>query len=250
MKKNRAYILLFILFMVSCSGKTAIKPPETFDPEKAFVKANEQIEKKDYEAARGTLLEIKNRDTSKKFAPLAELRIADSYVKEDEPELGISEYQKFLDAYPDHQYAPYAQYQIAMIYFNKIEDAERGYGWAAKALKEFEKLKMVYPRNPYRDVIAIRIAKCKNVMADYEFLVGEFYYKKDSYNSAIKRFEGLLKNYPDYREEAKVLFYAGMSYKYLGQKNKASEYLTLLIDRYPNNKLVAKAKKELAALNP
>jgi outer membrane protein assembly factor BamD len=249
MKKNIAYILL-ILFMVSCSGKTAIKPAETFDPEKAFVKANEQIEKKDYEAARSTLLEIKNRDTSKKFAPLAELRIADSYVKEDEPELGIAEYQKFLDAYPDHQYAPYAQYQIAMIDFNKIEDVERGYSWASKAFKEFEKLKMVYPRNPYRDVIAIRIAKCKNVMADYEFLVGEFYYKKDSYNSAIKRFEGLLKNYPDYRGEAKVLFYTGMSYKNLGQKNKASEYLNLLIEKYPNDKLCTNAKKELAALNP
>jgi outer membrane protein assembly factor BamD len=249
MKKNILNILL-VLFIVSCSGKTAIKPPETFDPERAFVKANEQIEKKDYEAARSTLLEIKNRDKSIKFAPLAELRIADSYVKEDEPDLAITEYHKFLDAYPDHQYALYAQYQIAMIYFNKIEDAERGYSWAAKALEEFEKLKRIYPRNPYRDIIALRIAQCKNVMAEYEFLVGQFYYKKGSYNSAIKRFEGLLKNYPDYREEAKVLFYTGMSYKNLGQKNEASEYLTRLIDKYPSNKLVSEAKKELAALKP
>src|SRR4030042_7212177 len=230
-------LVLSILSIISCSGKSATKPTEAFDAEQAFVKANEQIEKKDYEEARGTLLEIKNRDTSKKIAPLAELRIADSYIKEDEPELGIAEYKKFLDDYPDHQYAPYARYQVAMVYFDKIEDAERGYGWAAKALKEFENLKNMFPRNPYRDVLDLRIAKCKNVMAKYEFLVGEFYYKKGSYNAAIGRFDVLLKEYPGYDSEADVLFYTGMSYKNIGQKDKASEYLTSLIEKYPDNKL-------------
>ena len=69
------------------------------------------------------------------------MKIADSYVKEDEPELAIAEYQKFLDAYPDNQFASYAQYQIAMAYFNQIEGPERGYSGAAKALEEFEKLR-------------------------------------------------------------------------------------------------------------
>jgi outer membrane protein assembly factor BamD len=234
--------------MASCSGKSTTKPEETFDPEKAFTEANELIEKKDYEKARETLIEIKNKDMSKKFAPLAQLRIADSYIKEDEPELGIAEYKKFLDAYPDHQYAPYAQYQIGMVYFEKIEDVERGYSWAEKALKEFETLKKMFPRNPYRDVLDLRIEKCKNIMAEYEFLVGEFYYKKGSYNAAIGRFEVLLKEYPGYYKEADVLFYTGMSYKNLTQKDKASEYLTRLIEKYPDNKLVVKAKKELAAI--
>lgn len=241
-------LILLILFTVSCSGKPVIKPPETFNPEKAFARANEQLEKKEYEQARAAFFEVKNRDMSKKFAPLAQLRIADSYVKENEPELAIAEYRKFLEAYPDHRYAPYAQYQIAMIYFNQIEGAERGYSGAARALEEFERLKIMFPRNPYKDVIDLRIEQCRNTMAEYEFLVGEFYYKKGSYNAAIERFEGLLKKYPDYKGEVDVLFYTGMSYKSLGKKDKASEYLTRLIKKYPNNKLVAIAKKELAAI--
>ncbi len=243
-------LILLIFFVLSCSGKKAVRPSGTFDPEKAFTAANEQLEKKDYEQARAAFLEIKNRDMSKKFAPLAQLKIADSYVKEDETQLAVSEYQKFLEAYPDHQYASYAQYQIAMIYFNQIEGPERGYSGAAKALEEFEKLKKMFPRNPYKEVIDLRIEKCRNTMADYEFLVGEFYYKKGSYNAAIKRFEGLLKKYPDYKGEADVLFYTGMSYKNLGQKDKASEYLTRFVDKYPNNKLIKNAKKGLATVNP
>jgi outer membrane protein assembly factor BamD len=246
------YIFFFIMFLFTfaCSGKKEIKPPETFDYEKAFITANNLLEKKDYEKARSTLQEIKNKDTSKKYAPLAQLKIADSYIKEDEPDIAISEYNKFLDAYPDNQYAPYSQYHIAMVYFEKIEDAARGYSYAAKAVGEFEKLKKKFPRNPYKDIIDIRIKQCNNIIAEHEFLVGEFYYKKESYNAALGRLEELLKKYPDYSGEAEVLFYIGMSYKNLGQKDKASEYLKRFVEKYPNNKFAKEANKELLKLKP
>lgn len=245
--KGIVFIILSF-FLISCSGKSTVKPPEKFDPEKSFETANELIEKKEYDKARTMLLEVKNRDFTKKIAPLAQLKIADSYLKEEEYELAISEYKKFLESYPDNQYAPYAQYQIAMTYFNQIEGPERGYSGAAKALEEFEKLRKMYPRNPYKDEIKIRIEKCRNTIAEYEQLVGEFYYKKGSYKAAIGRFEALLQKYPDYKKEAEVLYYTGLSYKHIGQKDKATEYLNILIKKYPKNELTEKAKKELADL--
>jgi len=245
-----AILILLLLSLSFCSGKKEMRPEVPFDPKRSFVLANEQIEKKDYEGARATLLEVKNKDTSHEISPLAQLKIADSYIKEDEPERAIAEYQKFLEEYPDHRYAPYAQYQIAMVSFNKIEDAQRGYGYAAQALKEFEKLKKQFPRNPFRDVIDLRIKQCRNTIAEYEFLVGEFYYKKGSYSAAIGRLEDLLKNYPEYQGEAAVLFYIGMSYKHLGEDEKAREYFTRLIETYPNNKIIKKAKKALDNIKP
>jgi outer membrane protein assembly factor BamD len=251
MKMRRLYFFFLILTVLtaSCSGKQAVKPPEKYDVEMSFEKANAQLEKKNYEEARAAFLEVKNRDLSRKFAPLAQLKIADSYTQEDEPERAVAEYQRFLETYPDHQYASYAQYQIAMVYFNQIESPERGYSGAVKALAEFEKLKKMFPRNPYKDIIDLKIEKCRNTIAEYEYLVGAFYYKKGSYMAAIGRFEGLLKNYPEYRGEPEVLFYGGMSYKKLGQREKASEYFTRLIEKHPNNKLVKDAKKELSSLD-
>jgi outer membrane protein assembly factor BamD len=249
---KKFFLLLLIILFCSCSGKpVAVKPAETsFDPEKAFEKANGLLEKKYYDEARASFLEIKNRDMSKKFAPLAQLKIADSYVKEEESEQAVTEYQRFLEVYPDHKYAAYAQYQIASIYFDQIGGPERGYSGAAKALEEFEKLKKIYPRNPYREVIDLKIEKCRSIIANYEFQVGEFYYKKGSFNAAISRFEELLKTYPDYQREADVLFYIGMSYKNLGQKDKALEYLKRIVEKHPNNKLAVDAKKELAHIKP
>lgn len=247
-KVKMLLILSFCIILFSCSGKSKVKPTETFDAEKVFVSANEQLERKNYDEARAAFLEVKNRDFSRKYAPLAQLKIADSYVKEDSPEMAISEYQKFIESYPDHQYASYAQYQIAMIYFNQIEGPERGYSGAAKALEEFEKLKKTYPRNPYKEEVELKIQKCRNIIADYEFIVGEFYFKKGAYNAAIGRFEGLIKGFPDYKDEAKVLFLTGLSYKELKQNEKAQAFFSLLAEKYPNNKLAKDARKEISKL--
>lgn len=252
MEKGRyiqVILIALICCFIACAKKPAVKPAERFDPEKSFTTANQLLEQKDYEKARASFLEVKNRDQSRKFAPLAQLKIADSYVKEEESELAVAEYRKFLDSYPDHQYASYAQYQIAMIYFNQIESPERGYGGAAKALEEFEKLKTMFPRNPYKEAVDIKIEKCRNTIAEYEYLVGEFYYKKGSYQAALGRFEGLLKKYPGFQGESSVLFYTGMSYKNLGKADQASEYLTRFIEKYPSHTLVKDAKKGLASLN-
>lgn len=237
-----------VLALLSCSGKKAAVKTEAFDAERSFEKANKLIDGKDYKEARDLLLEIKNRDLSKKIAPLAQLRTADSYVKEEEPELAVAEYRKFLEMYPEHRHAPYAQYQIAMVYFNQIEGPERGYGSAARALAEFEKLKKDYPRNPYRETIDLRIEKCRNVMADYEFIVGDFYMKKGSYRAAIDRFEKLLSNFPEYKSQEKVLLNLGLAYKKAGQKEKSQETLKILLDRYPNGPLTSRAKKELSSI--
>lgn len=247
-------LLCLSLFVVllsavpSCSGKKEVRPEGEFNAEKSLVFANKLIEEKEYEDARKLLLEVKNRDLTKKYAPLAQLKIADAYTKEEEPELAVAEYRRFLENYPDHPNAPYAQYNIGMTYFSQIESPERGYGAAAKALQEFEKLKRMFPRNPYKDIVEMRIDKCRNTIADYEFIVGEGYFKKGAHEAAIGRFQNLLLKFPEYKKEPLVLYRLALSYERTGNRDKALEYLNALIGKFPNDSLVKEAKEELASL--
>ena len=110
------------------------------------------------------------------------------------------------------------------------------------------KLKKNFPRNPYKDLIDLRIEKCRNTIADYEFLVGEFYLKRDQYKAAISRFETLLSKYPDYKKEENLLLDLGITYKKSGDPEKAGLYLNRLIEKYPNSRLKAAAQKELSSL--
>ncbi len=247
----RVFVLLVLaLTLTSCGGKKpVVQQTDEFIPERSFERANKLIEEKEYEEARQLLFEIKNRDLTKKYGPLAQLRIADVYVREGEPDLAVNEYRRFLEFYPDHQHAPYAQYQVAMVYFNQIEGPERGYGGAARAMAEFERLKKMYPRNPYNEVIDLRIQKCRNVIAEYEYLVGNFYLKKGVSQAAITRFEGVLKEFPDYTGLDEVMFALAKAYRLKGENEKAEAMLNELIEKYPKSLHSNEAKKELASLH-
>lgn len=241
--KNFIYLIIILSFFFASCGKKAVKRDEVFDAEKFLARADKLISDKEYQEARNILIEVKNRDASKKYAPTAHLKIADSYIKEEEIEQGIEEYRKFIELYPDNRFAPYAQYQIAMAYFNQIESPDRGSGAAQKALKEFLLLKERYPRNPYREVVELRIEKCKNVIADGEFLVAEFYYKKGSFNSAINRLKRLIEIYPDYKRNDEVLLIIGRSYQGLKMQDKAKEFFRMLLEKYPTSRFAEEAKK-------
>ncbi|KAF0184178.1 MAG: putative lipoprotein [Nitrospirae bacterium] len=243
MKKGIAALSLLIAFCLAACGKTEVKRDEVFDAERFIKKADQLIDQKEYEEARKVLVEVKNRDTSKKLAPVAQLKIADTYIKDGDPDIGVAEYQRFLDLYPANQYASYAQYQIAMAFYSQIESPDRGAGTAKRALKEFYRLKEMYPRNPYREFVELRIEKCKTIIADGELMVGEFYYKKNAFEAAAGRFEGLLKDYPDYKRADDALLLIGKSYIALKQPAKAKDALNRLIQKYPDSKAAADARK-------
>jgi len=235
-------IIALTAALSGCGGKE-VKKDEDFDPEKFLAKGITLIDDNDYEGARKVLLEVKNRDSTKKYAPLAQLRIADSYIKDSDPDHGIEEYKKFLELYPDNPQASYAQYQIAMAYFSQIEGADRGLSAAQKALQEFTLLKELYPRNPYRDILELRVQKCRNIIAEGEFIVGEFYYKKESYKPAISRFERLLTQFPEYEGADEAFLLLGKSYKAIKMEDKAREAFKKLIETYPASKFVKEARK-------
>ena len=242
---RKLLLITMLLILASCSKDKVLKPDAAFDAEKTFEKANAYLEKKDYEQARDLFLEVKSRDRTGKYAPLAQLRYADSYFNDGDIEPAVEQYKKFLDSNPDHKYAPYAQYQIAMAYFNQVAGVERGSGAAKKALKEFEELKRLYPRNPYKSTVEIKVAKCKDVIAGYEFIVGEFYFKKKAYEGAIGRLEGILREFPDYRKEPQVLYMAAVSYNGLNNKEEARRCLGLLSSKYPESPYLKEAQKEI-----
>ncbi len=243
MKKCVVALALIASFGLSACGSSEVKRDEAFDAERFIKKADQLVDKKEFEEARKVLVEVKNRDTSKKLAPIAQLKIADSYIKDGDPDAGVAEYQRFLDLYPANQYASYAQYQIAMAFYSQIESPDRGAGTAKRALKEFYKLKELYPRNPYREFVDLRIDKCRTIIADGELIIGEFYYRKKAYVAALGRFEGLLKDYPDYKRADEALLLIGKSYYALKKPDNAKDALNRLIQKYPDSKAAADARK-------
>jgi TolA-binding protein len=52
----------------------------------------------------------------------------------------------------------------------------------------------------------------------------------------------MLREYPDSKKESEALYYLGLSYKNMGDKDNAITALSALIDRFPATRLSAEAK--------
>jgi len=241
-----------LVFTASCGKKSTkgkARPKITtgsFDMDQAFKKANALINKKQYDEARRELELIKGRDTEMKYAPLAHLRVADTYILQKEYDPAIDEYRKFIEFYPNHKYASYAQFQIGLIYFDQIEDAERGSDAARRALEEFNKLNDLYPRNPYRETLVYYIDKCRSILSEHGMVVANFYFKKKAYEAAVNRYLEVLDEFPDFKGKDQAYYHLSLSYAHLGQAEKANRYLELLKTEFPDSKLAKNAEKEVA----
>jgi len=234
-----------LALLVACSSSDK---NEAFNITEEFAKANEDFEDKRHEDARMKFENIIRMDTEYIFAPLAQLRVADSYVADDNPELAIEEFRRFLDTYPRHKYAAYAQYNIGLVYFKLIKGPERGYGAALNALDAFRELNGRYPRNPYRQDAELKIEHSEDIIAEHELMVASFYFKRTAYHGAIERFDGLVEAFPKYGDNPEVLWRLAVSHKGLGDNARSDEYLQRLISLFPDSKYVKKARKHISKL--
>jgi outer membrane protein assembly factor BamD len=237
-------IALAAVALASCAKKVApLAAP--FDPARDLKKANEKLESNYGEAARRLLENIIRLDATGEYAPLAQLRLADSYVKEDLPDLAVEEYREFLRTYPRHKYASYAQYQIGLAYYGLIRGPDRGFGFAMKSLAAFERLNAEYPRNPYRQEASLKIEQCRAIMADHEYRVGQFYYKKDACRGAVGRFEGIRKDFPGYSGMARLLYQLAVCYEKLGMPDKSKAALDEMATLFPASGYSQRAAEEI-----
>jgi len=210
-------------------------------------KATEKLKTGYYEEAREILQDIVAKDATQQYALMAKLKIADSYFEDGQYEEAAAEYENFLKVHEQHKFSSYAQYQLAMCYYKRIRTPDVSFSIAKKALDEFEKLQRDYPRNPYMEVTESRIQSCRRVLAEHEFYVGEFYFKKGSYEAAISRLKTLIDTYPGSIKESEALYLMGLSYENLGERDNAIETFTKLIDKFPATELSNEAKKRISS---
>jgi outer membrane protein assembly factor BamD len=232
MKKILALFLLMLL-----AGCTPKEPP--FDAAVVFKEAEESMRTEAFEKARKGYQQIQEKSPDKSYDADLMLRIADTYYGEEKYSEAQVEYQAFLNYHPANKDAAYAQYQIAMCFYNDLTTIDRDPTPAHAVIKEMRKLLEKYPRSGYEEQARKYIAICTDRISEYELYVAHFYYKKKSYKAAVGRCEALLKKYPGSHAERDGLYYAGLSYLELGEKDLARARFETLAEKYPAMKKTA-----------
>ena len=205
------------------------------------------LQKHDYEAARQHFKRIIEAFPQSEFGPAARLAVGDAYFQEGGAGnyiLAIGAYREFLTLYPSHPKSDYAQVQVAESYFKQRNGPDRDQTYTQNALEEFQRLLDIFPDSPLAEVATARIAECRQSLARAEFLAGYFYQKtRRAYRSAILRYEGLLKDYPDYAQMDEVLYRLGECLALAGRGPEALPHLARVVGEYPHSKYAEDARK-------
>ena len=197
----------------------------------------------------GTDEQIFMGDTiEKNYDPNVIMKRAEAFFEKEEYPEAVIEYQHFLDLHRVHVLASYAQFKLGESHFKMKKTADRDPEPVYRALETFEKLRKDFPGSQYDGDAVDRIHACHNMIAEAYYLIGQFYYRREAYLAAAHRFEAVTKQWPEMDVAGEALYYLALTYSDLGADDWAREKLTVLAERYPNNKFRAESKQLLAKL--
>lgn len=232
-----------------CSGnKKAVITPAMATSDEALYKEGERLIKKDPDKALVFFRQVMESFPKSFYAQRAMLGIAETYYsKGDEANLilAAAQYRTFLSLYPSSPSAPMAQYRIALCSFDKMLKPGRDQTKTREALAELKKTIAMYPLTDEAKLAREKIAECENRLAESNFVVAEYYYKKKTFRPAISRLTEILTEYPSFPEMDKVFFVLGDSHLKMGKPDEAGPFFIKVVSDYPKSKYVKKSQKRL-----
>ena len=227
---------------------------DTKQPDKVlYDRAISDIEHGRYEVARITLNTLINTYDQSEFLAKAKLAVADSWFREGGT-AGLAqaeaEYKDFILFYPTMEEAAESQEKVCMIHYKQMEKADRDPSQAIRAEDACRQLIVQFPNSKFVDETQQLLRNIQEALADGEFKVGFFYYKRGSNFAAANRFTRLVDQYPLYSKADEALWDLGESYGRLGSRFRQQEgdaYAHIVKD-YPLSEYADNAKKKLREL--
>lgn len=182
------------------------------------------------------------------YDPNVILKRAESFHEKEGYAEAIVEYQHFLELHRKHVLASYAQYKLALSYFKLIQTIDRDMTPVKKAQEEFLELMTAFPGSQYEAEARVKIRECEGFLAQHHLLVGQFYFRKESYLAAAKRFQMIIQRYPYLEESIEAKLHLARTYKDLGALEWSRDWAVALIQQHPQHELRADGLNLLAEL--
>jgi outer membrane protein assembly factor BamD len=178
----------------------------------------------------------------------AQFKIAEALYREANYLEAQFEYQKFLELYPLSALASRAQFQVAMCHLQRVQTFDRTQMHTKEALAAFRQFRSRYPQDALMSQAEEHLRFLRQRLAEHEFAIARFYYRKQAYHAAIGRFLNLIQVYPNTPNIAEVMYLLAESYRAEENYRKAQGVLQVLVERFPATSYGAQARTQLRDL--
>jgi outer membrane protein assembly factor BamD len=230
------------------SALTGCGKGETLTAEEMLRSGDEQLGRRRGDKARGFYQQLLEAYPENRFKAEVQFKVAESLFGEGSYLEARFEYEKFLELYPQHPLAAQAQFQIGMCHAQQMNPFDRDQQVTVEALRAFRVFRRNYPQDTLLQEAEAQILTLRRRLAQHEFDVAEFYYRKEAYQAAIRRLLNLIQVYPDMSDLDSALFMLADSYRREENYVKAARVFRTLIARFSDSAYVARAVARLRDL--
>ncbi len=136
--------------------------------------------------------------------------------------------QRYIDFYPADEDAAYAQYLLALSYYDQIDEVGRDQGLTFQALQELRKVVEIYPESEYARSAILKFELAFDHLASKEMEIGRYYLRRDHFAAAIKRFRVVVEDFQTTTHTAEALHRLVEAYLSLGLTAEAQTAAAIL----------------------
>ncbi|MGB7241731.1 MAG: outer membrane protein assembly factor BamD [Sulfitobacter sp.] len=196
-------------------------PLETYSPKQIFERGEFELNRKRPSDAAFYFAEIERLYPYSDWAKRGLIMQAFSYHQDQDYPNSRSAAQRFIDFYPEDDDAAYAQYLLALSYYDQIDEVGRDQGLTFQALQSLREVIERYPDSEYARSAILKFDLAFDHLAGKEMEVGRYYLRRDHYTSAINRFRVVVEDFQTTSHTPEALHRLVEAYLSLGLTNEA-----------------------------
>ena len=197
-------LMVFVLaFAVGCNRETR---EDDRGAEELYTQAQRALTARNYSQAIELYRQLTIRFPFGRHAEQAQLDMAYAMFRANQPERALTALDRFIRTYPTHPNIDYAWYLKGVIHYEQAmgflrrlfpdQVIDRDQQSARRAFADFRELIQRHPESRYVADARQRMVFLRNVMAEYEISVAEYYFRRGAYIAALNRARFTIENFP------------------------------------------------------
>ena len=240
-KVNKLVLAIFSgLILVGCGAKK-VDPYLNKDPDKIYNIGDAALKKGNYTKAIKAFESLSSQYPFNTYTQKANIEVIYAYYLDDNSAMTLASSARYLKLYPTSPDAVYAYYMQGIENYNSgrgflqryfpYDMSEHNTKSYKDSYSAFMKVVTLYPDSIYAKDSRRRLIYLKDIMAEYQLNISEYYYQMKAYVASLSRAKGIVLNYPRTTSVQPALEIMYYDYKQL----KLPEYANQVSEVYKAN---------------
>ncbi|AHE66998.1 outer membrane protein assembly factor BamD [Legionella oakridgensis] len=250
MKQIKMLVVIFFLLSITACAKWGSDeddqgPFKDMSAQQLYTESKQALAKEEYESAIKRLEALETMYPFNDYAEQAELDLIYAYYKKGDYPSAAATAERFIHLYPRAKRVDYAYYMKGLANFQQtrgtlanifpIDESWRDPGTQSQAFSDFATLIQKFPDSQYKANALQRMIYLRNLFAQRELNIANYYYIRQMYVAAAERANYLIKTYPQApsaKPALSLVYHANMA---LGLKKAADDAMRVYQATYHSN---------------